>query len=810
MTKYIEKVEKTTLPMLRQRDGVLMPGTTVDVEFSHPADLDAIKAAAAADNMVFVVPYQGDDDEESEEGTAEEQNGQEKEKVKAKKGKNKTIDTFPVGVVAKIQQNVRRLNGSVHVLLDCRSRAEITSIEPRDNCYYADILIRTISMPDGCGPRGDELIQEALLKFDWMLKFLPKTSRSLVYDVVKLRDPGILADRITACTFPELDTRLAVLSEMNPIKRIEKVIVELDKQKEVIQFEEDLRRKVKAQVARSQHEFYLREQLKVIQNELGENDYSDIEKYEEILASRKLPEAVEERLRDEISKLEKMPYSSAESTVARNYIDTCLEIPWSTYTKDRYDIVRAKKILDADHDGMVKVKDRVLEFIAVKQLSPALGGQILCLVGPPGVGKSSIASSIARALNRKFVRVSLGGIRDESDIRGHRKTYIGSMPGRIVNALKTAGSMNPVILLDEVDKLTRDAHGDPASALLEVLDPDQNKSFRDHFLELSVDLSQCVFIATANTLDTVPRPLIDRMEIIQIPSYTRNEKCEIFKNHLLPRELKRHGLRKRALDVTDAAIFEMIDYYTKESGVRNLSREAASLCRKIARETVETGKKTYHIDAGDIAKYLGKRKYIDSENQFQPHVGVVNGLAWTEVGGEMLQAEAVATEGSGKLELTGQLGDVMKESAHAAATYVRKNYGKYGIDKEFYKTKDLHIHFPEGAVPKDGPSAGITCAAAVVSELSGIPVRGDVAMTGEITLHGIVLPIGGLREKAAAAYKNGIKTVIMPFENTPDLEDVDGEVKEHIRFIPVKTIDDMLDAALYREGAPAETAGRTQ
>ncbi|MBR5528814.1 MAG: endopeptidase La, partial [Clostridia bacterium] len=735
MSKYIEKVEKNVYPLLKLRNVVIFPALPTSIEIAEEEDIAVVNAALSSDSYVFASAINPDKDV------------------------NDISEVYSVGVAAKVKQAMKLPDGHMRVLLEGKKRAELSSVEDVGGLMYAEVFVRSVSLTDNGGLRGELLMREAAKEFQEFLKYLPKVSNEIVAAIQAIREPGFMADFITANVIYKLSARQDILSEINPLRRLEKLLVIMANEKTLLESEVELQTKVKQRIDQNQREYYLREQLKVIQNELGDGEFSDIDEYDEKIKAASLPEDVEEKLRKELSKLEKMPYSSAESTVIRNYLDICLEIPWSVRSKGRYDVAAAKKILDADHDGLDKVKDRILEYIAVRQMSPSLSGQILCLVGPPGVGKSSVVSSVARALGREFVRVSLGGVRDEADIRGHRKTYIASMPGRIANALKTAGTMNPVILLDEVDKLTSDAHGDPASALLEVLDNDQNKNFRDHFLEIPLDLSDCVFVATANTLDTVSRPLIDRMEIISISSYTRSEKISIFKNHLLPKELKRHGLTRRALKITDDAICEMIDFYTKESGVRNLSREAASLCRKVARKIVETGKKSFSVTSLNLTDYLGKRKYRDPETLHENLVGVVNGLAWTEVGGELLQSEAVATEGTGKLELTGKLGDVMKESAHAAVTYVRKNYEKYGIDKDFYKNRDLHIHFPEGAVPKDGPSAGVTCATAIVSELSGIPVRGDVAMTGEITLHGRVLPIGGLREKSMAAYKHGMKIV---------------------------------------------------
>lgn len=512
-----------------------------------------------------------------------------------------------------------------------------------------------------------------------------------------------------------------------------------------------------------------------------------------------LPEEVEAKLLKELKKLAKTPYASSEAAVIRSYIETCLEIPWSKVTEDRDDIENASKILEADHDGLSKVKERILEFLSVKKLNSKLNNQILCLVGPPGTGKTSICESIARALERNYVRVCLGGVRDEADIRGHRRTYIASMPGRIVNGLVQAGSRNPLMLLDEIDKLTRDSHGDPSSALLEVLDSEQNKHFRDHFVEMPIDLSDCLFIATANSLDTIPRPLLDRMEIIELDIYNRYQKLDIAKHHLVRKQLKNHGLTARQLRITDDALYEIIDNYTHEAGVRNLNREIASVCRKAAKRIV-TGKcKSCTVTAKNLQDYLGSKKISDRKISETDQVGIVNGLAYTQLGGDILRIEVAAMQGTGKLELTGSLGDVMKESARAAVTCIRQRCSVLGIDADFYKNKDIHIHVPEGAVPKDGPSAGVTMAVALASELTGRKVRRDIAMTGEITLRGNIIAIGGLKEKSMAALKAGVKTVLVPRENIRDLEDVDNAVKTGIKFILIDTIDDALNAALTEE-----------
>jgi ATP-dependent Lon protease len=546
-----------------------------------------------------------------------------------------------------------------------------------------------------------------------------------------------------------------------------------------------------------QRDYYLREQMKAIQAELGE-EADEIEEYREKIARAKLPDPVREKLNKELGRLAKQSYSSSESTVLRNYLDICLELPWGKTTREKVNVFAVQKALDQDHFGLDKVKKRVLEFVAVRQLAPDLKGQIICLVGPPGVGKTSIAMSMARAMNRKLARISLGGVSDEAEIRGHRKTYVGAMPGRIISAINQAQSCNPLILLDEIDKLGRDHRGDPSSALLEVLDGEQNATFRDNFLEIPFDLSQVMFITTANSTDTIPRPLLDRMEVIELSSYTDEEKVQIAKKHLLPKELKRHGLTKAQLKVSDGALREIIAAYTRESGVRVLERRLAAVCRKTAMKVVSEGAKTIKVTDKNLEEYLGVPKYHPERQALEERVGVVNGLAWTSVGGELLEVEVNVVPGSGKVELTGNLGDVMKESAHAALSFIRSQAGRLNLPADFYKEKDIHVHFPEGAVPKDGPSAGIAITTAMVSALTGVSVRRGIAMTGEVTLRGRVLPIGGLKEKTMAAFRNGIKTVIIPADNAKDLEEIDQTVRKALQFVLVERADQVLAQALNR------------
>ena len=635
----------------------------------------------------------------------------------------------------------------------------------------------------------------------------------ILMNLLSSEDPGYIADYIAQNIVMRAGDKQAILEELRPVRRLERLYQQLKRELEILEMELDLQNRVREGLSRNQRDYYLREQLKVIQQELGEDGgENEGAEYRARIEKAKLPREVSEKLLKEVGRLEKQPFGSAEATVLRSYLDVCLELPWGKKTRERLDVAAARKVLDADHYGLEKVKERILEFLAVKQLAPQLRGQILCLVGPPGVGKTSIAASVARALNRKMARISLGGIHDEAEIRGHRKTYIGAMPGRIIAAVRQAGSSNPLLLLDEIDKLGADQRGDPSSALLEVLDAEQNSTFRDHYLEVPYDLSDVLFITTANTLDTIPRPLLDRMEVIELSSYTDEEKLQIAKGHLLPKELKRHGLKKSQLKLTDAAVREIITGYTRESGVRILERELGAVCRKAAMRLVSGGAKSVSVTGDNLEEFLGVRRYHPERLPRTEQVGVVNGLAWTSVGGEILEVEVNVVPGTGKLELTGNLGDVMKESAHAAYSYIRSRADRLGIEADFYQKKDIHVHFPEGAVPKDGPSAGIAITTAMVSALTNTPVRRELAMTGEVTLRGRVLPIGGLKEKTMAALRNGIKTVLLPADNEKDLEEIDQTVRAALHFIPVEHVDAVLAQALGLDvtrpaGRPEEAPG---
>jgi len=775
MSKYIEKIENMILPAIPMRGLVIFPNVPTSFEINSKRSVQAMKAAALYGGNVFLSAVRNPDK------------------------KDEKPEMYSVGVVAKIKQSLKLPDGNYRLLVEARTRAEINEIISEDEYIRVSVLAKSVFLSDNSTVKVQALMSETVGAFQEYIKLMPKISTEIVVSVQAITDPGVLADFIASNVLFRYQDKQAVLEEYDPLRRLEKLVLILERETDVMAMRNDLHEKVRAQLGDNQREYFLKEQLKVIQDELGMADDDEDGFFARIEAS-KFDDDIKKRLIKEASKLNKMAFGSSESSVIRNYLDTILELPTGKYTKDCYSVEKAKKVLDEDHNGMEKVKTRILEYIAVKQLSPELKGQIICLIGPPGVGKSSIAKSIARAMNRNFVRISLGGVRDEADIRGHRKTYIGAMPGRITEALIRADSMNPVVLLDEIDKLSRDAHGDPASALLEVLDSDQNKTFRDHFLEIPLDVSNCVFIATANNADTIPDALYDRMEIINLPSYTRNEKAAIFRDHLFPKQLKRHGLTKRQVKFDEGAVFELIDYYTHEAGVRTLERETASLIRKIAMKIVSDKIKSFKLTKDSVNELLGARKTKPDALLENDTVGVVNGLAWTELGGEMLQVEALSMEGTGKIELTGKLGDVMKESAQAAISYIRKNSSELGIENpEFYKNRDIHIHVPEGAVPKDGPSAGVTMISALCSELSGTPAKKNVAMTGEITLTGRVLPIGGLREKTMAAYRNGIKTVIIPYDNISDLEEVDALVKEAITFVPVKHVSEVLDVVLARD-----------
>jgi ATP-dependent Lon protease len=771
MSNYFEKVYETTLPVVVLRDTVAFPSISTTFEVSDKLSSAAVDAASETNSRVFLVT----------EATPTE-------------GEPKISGLYNIGTVARIKQSIRTPEGNIRILAEGLTRATVSEYKTTGGYISASLICKNVIL-DGTDIKAEAYMREAIASLEKMHKFMPQISDEVIIAAKAIKNPALLSDFIASGILVKTADKQRLLEQFEPLERIVLLVKLLGEETELLSLEFDIHSKVQEHLNRERRDYYLREQIRVIEDELGEGENENDEYYDKIIKAH-LPKEAEEKLLKENERLSKVQYGSAEANVIRSYLDICLELPWNKTTKDRANVAAAQKILDADHDGLEKVKERILEFIAVKQLTPSLKSQIICLVGPPGVGKTSVAASVARATGRKYVRVSLGGIRDEADIRGHRKTYIGAMPGRIMTALSQVGVKNPLILLDEIDKLTSDAHGDPASALLEVLDPEQNKSFRDHFIEIPFDLSECLFITTANTLETIPRPLIDRMEVIELNTYTPNEKFSIAKNHLIGKQLKRHGLNRRMLRITDDAIREIISSYTREAGVRNLERAIADLCRKAAKKIVTEKKTHIVIDKCDIKSYLGVVKYTNEIISAEDEVGVVNGLAYTEAGGDMLKIEAAVLDGSGKLELTGSLGDVMKESAQIAVSYVRSVARNYGIDPDFYKTKDLHIHAPEGAVPKDGPSAGVTMVTALVSALSGRAVRHDIAMTGEVTLRGRVLAIGGLKEKTLAAFNAGIRAVIIPKENERDLDEIDKTVRASLKFIPCSDVSEVLSAAL--------------
>lgn len=776
MSETTENIRKLTLPCVAMRQIVAFPGIPMNLDVARAPSKRACEAAANADNMIFLVCQK----------EAAVQSPTEK-------------DCYTCGTVAKIKQLVKGNGSSFRLVVEPIARAEVESI--RSGKYLTATVIERTVMLEGHDIECEALVRDIRDIIGDFSKTLPKFSKELWFLINTIDDPELLGDFVASNVISEIKDKQALLSEFDPIRRLHKLVIILEHEKEILSVEEKIQQEVRDSMDRNQRDYYLREQIKAIQNELGEDEDTDddIIEYKKKIANGKFPKEVEERLYREIKKLQRTPVGSADNVVLRNYIEACLEIPWSTSTKERDDIAAVQKILDEDHDGLEKVKERIVEYMSAIKLNPELKNQVICLVGPPGTGKTSIAASIARATKRKYVRVSLGGVRDEAEIRGHRKTYVGSMPGRIVQALCQAGTNNPLILLDEIDKMASDHRGDPASAMLEVLDGEQNRTFRDHFVEMPVDLSRCMFIATANSLDTISRPLLDRMEIIELKSYTRHEKFSIARNHLIPKQKKRHGLKGRMLTITDDAIYTLIDMYTRESGVRSLERLVARCCRKAAKLISVDGEKSVRVTKKNIVDFVGVSKIVPEKVYDCDEVGISQGMAWTEVGGSLLRIESVAMDGTGKLELTGSLGDVMKESARAAVSYIRAHANKLGIPSDFYKTKDIHIHFPEGAVPKDGPSAGTAITTSLVSELTGIPCRKDVSMTGEITLHGRVTAIGGLREKTMAAYLAGIKTIIIPKENEADMEEIASEVKENVNIVTVSDVAQALSIALVKD-----------
>ena len=782
MPKYIEKIDTAIAPVIPLRMICAFPGIPISFEIDRVGSVAACDEALATDMMVLLLT-QRDPSVETPEAS----------------------DLYTVGCLARIKQSTRTEENYVRLTCEGMCRAQVTALIRDGDVLRAQMMTKTVTLEDHTHDiRSAALMKECMKSLDGIKRCAPIVSPEMMTAASGIRNPGLLADFAAANVIADQDERQEILETFEPLERLEKVIVFMETEKEVLRCEMGIQKKVREAIDDNQRDYYMREQLKVLQNELGMDGDEEIDEYTAKVRDARLPDDVRERLTKEVSHLAKTAFGSPEAAVIRNYIDTCLDIPWLEKTEDTINVRYAREILDEDHDGLDKVKERICEYLAVKQLNPELKNQIICLVGPPGVGKTSLGASIARAMGRKYVRVSLGGIRDESDIRGHRKTYIGSMPGRIITGLTEAKTSNPVMLLDEVDKMCSSMQGDPESALLEVLDAEQNKAFRDHFIEMPVDLSDCLFICTANTLETVARPLLDRMEVIELHTYTKSEKTAIARHHLIPKQLKRHGLNGRKLKITDDGLSVLIDAYTKESGVRTLERYIAALCRKCAAVLVDGEAKSVTVSAKNIEKYLGPKRFIDEAGEKDDLVGVVSGLAYTEVGGDLLKVESSVMDGTGKIELTGTLGDVMKESAHIAVSYIRAHAKEWGIDADFYKTKDIHIHVPEGAVPKDGPSAGVTMLTSLVSTLTGRAVHCDIAMTGELTLTGRVLPIGGLREKTAAAYAAGIRRVLIPKENERDIAELGEEVRAGLTFIPCSRAEEVLSLALCKADVSAK------
>lgn len=767
------------MPMIALRGLVIFPSVQLHFDVGRPKSLAAINEAMSRDRLVFLAAQKELEDEDpSPEGI------------------------YEVGCVTRIKQIIRLPGDGLRVVAEGLFKAKRTNVVSSDPIY----LVETDILNDKIG-QGSAMLKSALLRtlkddFENYAAENRKISPDVILHVASNEDFWAISEYIAANVPFTYETKQKVLEETNPLKRLEYVIAQLKAETELLKLEHEIERKVHESMDENQRDYFLREQMKVISEELGEdeNPEEEAEEYRKKIAALKAPDSVKERLFKEVNRLLKMPLGSHEATVVRGYLDTCLELPFGIKTKEKHDINAAKKQLDRDHFGLEKVKERIIEVLAARALAPDIKGQIICLVGPPGVGKTSIARSIASCMGRNYARISLGGVKDESDIRGHRKTYIGSMPGRIIEAVKQAKSQNPLILMDEIDKLGSDFRGDPSAALLEALDPEQNVEFHDHFIEIPFDLSDVFFIVTANSTDTIPAPLLDRMEVISLAGYTREEKFNIAKKHLLKKQLARHGLTSKTCKISNDAIYCLIDNYTREAGVRNLERNIASLCRKAAAKIVGDGVQSVSIKASNIKDFLGNYKYKPENYAAKNQVGVVNGLAWTSVGGEMLQIEAAVLKGGGKVILTGSLGNVMKESATAAVSFIRSKSEIFNIPEKFYKESDIHIHAPQGAVPKDGPSAGITMTIALLSALSDTPVKGNVAMTGEISLTGRVMPIGGLKEKTMAAYKYGMKTVIIPKENLPDLDEIDPKVRESLDFVAVERIEEALPIAFADDG----------
>ncbi|KXG43017.1 endopeptidase La [Tepidibacillus decaturensis] len=771
-----DKKEKT-LPLLPLRGLLVYPSMVLHLDVGREKSVKALDQAMMKDDSLILLATQ--------------------EKVQIEEPSIQ--DIYKIGTVSKVRQMLKLPNGTIRVLVEGLYRARIVEYVKEDS--YFEVVYRVLEEQDEADAIVEALMRSALEQFEQYVNVSKKISPETLASIVDIDEPGRLTDVIASHLPLKIKDKQDILELVSVKERLEKILEILNNEREVLELEKKISQRVKKQMEKTQKEYYLREQMKAIQKELGDKEgrAGEVEELRNKLNQLEAPGYVLEKITKEIDRLEKIPTASAEGTVIRTYIDWLFDIPWTQSTEDDLDIKKAQEILDTDHYGLEKAKERVLEYLAVQKLTKKLKGPILCLVGPPGVGKTSLAKSIAKSLGRKFVRISLGGVRDESEIRGHRRTYVGAMPGRIIQGMKTAGTINPVFILDEIDKMASDFRGDPASALLEVLDPEQNNTFSDHYIEIPYDLSKVMFITTANTVHTIPRPLLDRMEVLEISGYTELEKLQIAKKYLLPKQMEEHGLSKDKLQVHEDAIIEVIRRYTREAGVRNLERQMATLSRKAAKIIVIGEKKKVVVTAKNVNQFLGKSRFRYGMAETEDQIGAVTGLVWTAVGGDTLTIEVSVFPGKGRLTLTGQLGDVMKESAQAAFSYIRSKANDLKIDPEFLEKNDIHIHVPEGAIPKDGPSAGITMATALVSALTGIPVSKHVGMTGEITLRGRVLPIGGLKEKSLAAHRAGLTTIIIPKDNEKDLEDIPDSVKKDLTFIPVEHLDQVLEKALVEQ-----------
>lgn len=765
------------MPLLALRGIIVFPGMTVNLDVGRDKSINAVNAAMQLDKKILLVTQRD-----------------------AETADPKREELYNYGVVAEIKQLLKLPSGAIRILIQGLERVELTSLidAPFKDTYLEGFAMPVASIEPEENSETEAMRRVLLQSFEKWLVTGKKVTTEVMLNFKNITTAGEIADIIAGYLTISIDEKEELL-ELDDVKeRMHKLHTFLCKELEIAELEKNITQEVRKQIEKNQREYYLREQIKVINKELGEGDerQAEVDEYKKQMEGRDLPPEVADKINKELDRLYKMPPMMAESGVIRNYVETLLALPWGIYGKDNFDLKHAEKVLNKDHYGLEKVKERILEYLAVRALTKSGKGPILCLVGPPGVGKTSLAQSVARAIDRKFTRMSLGGVHDEAEIRGHRRTYIGAMPGRIIHGMQTCGVMNPVFLLDEVDKMSSDFRGDPASALLEVLDPEQNNTFSDHYVEIPFDLSQVFWIVTANTVETIPPALLDRMEVVQLSSYTEDEKVKIAELHLLPKERQNNGLTAKTLSITEDALRMIIRGYTREAGVRNLERKIAAVCRKTALRIVNGEAKSAKVTAKNLHKYLGKVIYLEDDVSLEAAAGICTGLAWTRVGGELLKVEVVACKGKGHLALTGQLGDVMKESAQAGYTYIRSRADELGLDKDFYETTDIHIHLPEGAIPKDGPSAGITMATAMISALTGRKVKKNLAMTGEITLSGRVLPVGGIKEKFLAAHRYGVKTIIMPAKNEQDLEELPANVRAKMHFIPVKHMDEVLKIAL--------------